>query len=277
MAKMFYTAEEVAEKLGKSVEDVMEMAKRGQIQEFRDRDKVMFKVDQIDLLTGDESEPSIPLALDDSAESFAPTVADPGADEPGTDEVSEPLDLSGTGMTVLDSGASGSVIGLEDSGTGAAGAFGGSSEGETSGLLDLTRESEETSLGAELLEEVYSSDEDNVELPAASSGLFDPVDGESGGPAIVSGGGAAEPFSPMVASSAIEQLEPGWSGLAAGLLLGALLGVLGAALVVVTAAAGGAAGLASTFTGNLWAWLGGLVVAVLVCGVAGFFIGRAVD
>jgi len=273
MAKMFYTAEEVAEKLGKTVEDVLEMAKKGQIQEFRDRDKVMFKVDQIDLLTGDESEPSIPLALDDSGESFAPTVPDLGAEE-----ASEPLDLSGTGMTVVDAGASGSAIGLEDSGSNASGAFNEPTEGETSGLLDLTRESEETSLGAELLEEVYSSEDDNVELPAASSGLFDPVEGESGGPAIVSGGGmSSEPFSPMVASAAVEQLEPGWSGLAAGLLLGALLGVLAAGLVVVTAAAGGAAGLAGTFTGNLWAWLGGLVGAVLVCGVAGFFIGRAVD
>lgn len=272
MAKMFYTAEEVAEKLGKTVEDVMEMAKKGQIQEFRDRDKVMFKVDQIDLLTGDESEPSIPLALDDSGESFAPTVPDLGGEE-----ASEPLDLSGTGMTVIDSGASGSAIGLEDSGTGAPGSFNDATEGETSGLLDLTRESEETSLGAELLEEVYSSEDDNVELPAASSGLFEPVEGESGGPAIVSGGGMVEPFSPIAASAAVEQLEPGWSGLAAGLLLGCLLGVLGAGLVVVTAAAGGAAGLASTFTGNLWAWLGGLVGAVLVCGVAGFFIGRAID
>jgi len=277
MAKMFYTAEEVAEKLGKTVDDVMEMAKKGQIQEFRDRDKVMFKVDQIDLLagddaTGDESEPSIPLALDDSGESFAPpTPPDPG------EETSEPMDLSGTGMTVVDAGASGSAIGLDDSGSGAPIDFDEPSGSETSQLLDLTRESEETSLGAELLEEVYSSEDENVELPAASSGLFEPVEGESGGPAIVSGGGSSEPFSPMVASGAVEQLEPGWSGLSAGLLLGGLLGVIAAGVVVVTAAAGGASGLAGTFTGNLWAWVGGLVGAVLVCGVAGFFIGRAVD
>ena len=50
MAKMFYTLEEVAEKLGKSEEDVREMARTGELQEFRDRDKLMFKVEQIDLL-----------------------------------------------------------------------------------------------------------------------------------------------------------------------------------------------------------------------------------
>ena len=49
MAKMFYTLEEVCEKLGKSEEEVKNMASSGQLQEFRDRDKLMFKVDQIDL------------------------------------------------------------------------------------------------------------------------------------------------------------------------------------------------------------------------------------
>ena len=54
MAKMFYTIDEVCEKLEKSEDEVREMASSGQIQEFRDRDKLMFKVDQIDLLAGDE-------------------------------------------------------------------------------------------------------------------------------------------------------------------------------------------------------------------------------
>ena len=50
MAKMFYTLEEAASKLGKSVDDVKTMAEKGQLQEFRDRDRLMFKVDQVDLL-----------------------------------------------------------------------------------------------------------------------------------------------------------------------------------------------------------------------------------
>jgi hypothetical protein len=270
MAKMFYTAEEVAEKLGKSVEEVLEMAKKGQIQEFRDRDKVMFKVDQIDLLTGDESEPSIPLALDDSAESFAPAIKAP------LEEQSEPLDLSGTGMTVIDSGASRESIGLADS-AGSNAEFGEVTRGDSSALLDLTRESEETSLGAELLEEVYSS-EDNVEIPAASSGLFEPVEGESGGPAMVGSRGGIEPaFTPMLAAASVESVEPGWSGLSAGLMIGAFLALASMGVVAATGAIGGASGLASAFTANLWAWVGGIVGVVLVCGVAGFFIGRAVD
>ena len=67
MAKMFYTIEEVCEKLAKSPDEVREMASSGQIQEFRDRDKLMFKVEQIDLLAGDEDTGEVHLELEDTA------------------------------------------------------------------------------------------------------------------------------------------------------------------------------------------------------------------
>src|SRR5262245_20773972 len=68
MAKMFYTLEETAKKLGVSADKVREMAASGQLQEFRDRDKLVFKREQVDLLSGDEGGSSpgdsatIPLA-----------------------------------------------------------------------------------------------------------------------------------------------------------------------------------------------------------------------
>ena len=62
MAKMFYTIDEVCEKLGLAEDAVREMATSGQIQEFRDRDKLMFKVEQIDLLAGDEDVGEVHLA-----------------------------------------------------------------------------------------------------------------------------------------------------------------------------------------------------------------------
>src|SRR5687767_12422823 len=174
MAKMFYTLEEVAAKLKKTPDEVKAMAKSGQIQEFRDRDKLMFKVDQIDLLAGGDDESSeVHLELED-------TSAGSG------------IGLTGSGLDLKAdaSSASGSAIGLADSreGTGVSvfdtdhGGEAGSGEtqvGETlddelslesvgsgSGLLDLTRESDDTSLGAELLEEVYTSEDANIEIPA---------------------------------------------------------------------------------------------------------------
>ena len=68
MAKMFYSVEETCEKLGKSEAEVKEMVESGQLQEFRDREKLMFKVDQIDLLAGTEDDTSeFHFGLEDSA------------------------------------------------------------------------------------------------------------------------------------------------------------------------------------------------------------------
>ena len=68
MAKMFYTLEEVCLKLGKTEDEIKEMARSGQLQEFRDREKLMFKVEQIELLAGgDEDTAEVHLDLDDSS------------------------------------------------------------------------------------------------------------------------------------------------------------------------------------------------------------------
>ena len=51
MAKMFYTLAETAEKLGATEDAVKNMATQGKLQQFRDRDKLMFKRDQVDALS----------------------------------------------------------------------------------------------------------------------------------------------------------------------------------------------------------------------------------
>src|SRR5687767_886760 len=97
MAKMFYTLEEVAQKLNKTPDEIKAMAKSGQIQEFRDRDKLMFKVDQIDLLAGgDEESGDLHLDLED-------TSAGSG------------IGLTGSGLDLRDESSAGSAIGLADS------------------------------------------------------------------------------------------------------------------------------------------------------------------
>src|SRR5690554_2162402 len=48
MAKMFYTLQEAAEKLGTSEDQVKQMVEDGKLKQFRDRDQVMFKVDEVD-------------------------------------------------------------------------------------------------------------------------------------------------------------------------------------------------------------------------------------
>ncbi|MEC8319985.1 MAG: hypothetical protein VX012_01155, partial [Planctomycetota bacterium] len=70
MAKMFYTAEEAAAKLGKSVDDLLEMAQSGAVQSFKQEDQDMFRVEQIDMMASEEDDlGDLDIALEDSGES----------------------------------------------------------------------------------------------------------------------------------------------------------------------------------------------------------------
>ena len=50
MAGMFYSLQEVAEKLNKSEEEVKEIIKQGKLREFRDGPNLLFKVDEVEAL-----------------------------------------------------------------------------------------------------------------------------------------------------------------------------------------------------------------------------------
>ena len=144
--------------------------------------------------------------------------------------------------------------------------------GSGSGLLDLTRESDDTSLGAELLDEVYSSDEGSGELPANASGLFEAADEESGG-------ATAEMGTPMPAMGAIpmvvETYEGGWSGLSIGMSLVAMVSLCLVGLMAFVAATNTLPAVAEMITGQTTMWFGGLLGGVIVLGLLGFFIGKA--
>jgi len=267
MAKMFYTLEEVAQKLGKSSDEVKEMAKSGQLQEFRDRDKLMFKKDQIDLLAGGEDDTGdIQLQLEES-QAGGSGIALGGSGLNLKDDSSIGLTDSreGTGVSVFDTGHGGEDA-SGDTHTGGDGEeLSLESVGSGSGLLDLTRESDDTSLGAELLEEVYSSDE-NIEIPAHASGLFEAAGAES--PGNVIGETAAMPV-------LVEVYDGSGSGLAVGLSIGALASLICIAVIGIVGVNGATPSLATIFAGNLWIWVGALAGVTLIIGLIGFFIGKA--
>ena len=203
MAKMFYTFEEVQEKLGVTEDQLKQLIQNGKLREFRDGAKVMFKVDEVD-----DFRP-LDIELDGQAEAAGEIL-------PSEEDSSDLLGIADTagssiGLIPMDTGSqiglmpsdSADHIGLEDTTEGvekddtvitASGADesqdeSGSSIGITadqldktqltsdlddrvpldasgsgSGLLDLSREADDTSLGAELLEEIYpSADEGAVE------------------------------------------------------------------------------------------------------------------
>lgn len=212
MAKMFYSAKEAAEKLGKSENDLKDLVRAGKLREFRDAGTVNYKVSDVDALApkgpgGAASKPAAP------APARSGVVKSPAGSKAGSSIASasqsgeillEPADDSG--ISLMPSGSdimSLEAVDADDTAVGARaakkkkeGSMGGSSSvpsvginvfdddeldehvdplaqtavtdvaglamdgiGSGSGILDLTRESDDTSLGAELLEEIYTGDE----------------------------------------------------------------------------------------------------------------------
>ena len=122
MAKMFYSIEEAAQRLGKTPDQVKEMAASGQLQEFKDRDKLMFKREQVDLLSGGakgDSAGFIPLAgsegssmglqLDDSG--AGPGGGSKGGSKGGSGsghiELDDPAAKEKSGISIFDTESTG--------------------------------------------------------------------------------------------------------------------------------------------------------------------------
>jgi len=155
MAKMFYTLDEAAAKLGMDEADVQSLAESGQLQEFRDRDKLMFKVEQVDLLAGDaDIDEDISLAEDTnlgiepislSSSGSASTFGLEASGEATGISIFEPEDGSAVDANadtlVSSGGLGGSGFNMD------AGASG-------SGLSQLAFEPDDTSLGGNLLDDL---------------------------------------------------------------------------------------------------------------------------
>jgi hypothetical protein len=183
---------------------------------------------------------------------------------------------------LADSGASPSM-GMADSGAAPSpgiAADGGLSDsglnletvGSGSGLLDMTRDAaDESSAGLQLFEEV-SADES---APNAASGLFADVgagaEGEADAPAAAIGafgvGAAVVP----------EEVSGAWSGASVGLMLGAAACLAICLVIAIGTSLGGTPTLTGMIKGDMMMWVGGLAGAVIVFGVAGFFIGKATE
>ena len=187
MAKMFYSAKEASERLGRSEEDLKALVRDGKLREFRDAGSVNYKVSDVDGLAskapaksakpapapasfgGSQSGEIVLEPVEDSSVELAPSASDvvslEGVDAEDTaigariaKKAKEGSAVASVGVNVFDDDdldehvdplaqtAVTDVAGLEGIGSG-------------SGILDLTRESDDTSLGAELLEEIYTGEE----------------------------------------------------------------------------------------------------------------------
>jgi hypothetical protein len=102
MAKLFYTLEEAAQKLRKSPEEVLAMAKSGQLQELRDKDQVLFRRSAIDQIAPQDDGGE--LNLDDfDASSSASDIRLGGSSMGGDDlKLDDDLQLGGDDLKLGD-------------------------------------------------------------------------------------------------------------------------------------------------------------------------------
>lgn len=265
--KMFYTVEEAAAKLGMSAEEVQGLGDSGQLQEFRDRDRLMFKREQVDLLAGHDGG-------DDEFDEI--TLAESGEMEPMS------LSSSNSGSGSAFSSASGTDTGVsifdpDDSGADANAdtlvtAF-GDAGASGSGLANMAFESDDTSLGGDLLADLGDSAADSAMggssmSESAAGSLFE---GDAGEPDFAASAAVAAPM--MMAGDAYD--GPG-SGIAAGAALAmtiVLLGALGVMLLSLTGS--GSASLFEKIDSNtVYMVLGGGIVMVGLFAVIGLLAMR---
>ena len=116
MAKLFYTLTETSDRLGKSEDEVREMAKSGKLEEMRDGETIMFKRKQVDLLVGDAPATDLDLDIDLSSagSSVGMGLSDASVADTGG-EITEDIPSGGSGYGMSDSGTG---LGLGGSGAG---------------------------------------------------------------------------------------------------------------------------------------------------------------
>jgi hypothetical protein len=185
---MFYSLQEVAAKLNKTEEEVKEIIRQGRLREFRDGPNLLFKVDEVEALMSDTS---IAASRKASAKAKQVTEEDeislaPESSE-GPDEESEPSGAdttatAGKGIDVLgeadgdykladdtlsetkivpDEGSLDDTLGATKAASGEAsleeieGDVNLDTFGSGSGLLDLSLQADDTSLGG-ILDEIYT-------------------------------------------------------------------------------------------------------------------------
>lgn len=145
-------------------------------------------------------------------------------------------------------------------------ALGGESTGSGSGLLDLTRESDDTSLGAELLDEIYSEEDDSVQMgDATRAGLVQEAAQEE--EIIIDHAATSAPV-------AYREIEEASSPAFTGLLILSVLSMIVVGGVCAAVVRGVWPSYLETIFDNIQIVIGGAFGVAAVIGIAGWLMGR---
>ena len=339
MASMFYSIKEVAEKLGKSEDDVRQLVKAGRLREFRDGPNLLFKVDEVTALLNDtglmmakketdsalspqaekpaapEAEEAVEIEKPVTEEKRAPmptpqteaqaeeillapeTPEKPGEEikltEADTQIVEEGIKVLGDTDTAESLGDSGGETFKGLSGTPAPGKEASLEEiekdvsldtfGSGSGLLDLSLQADDTSLGG-ILDEIYTPGAEG-KAPAAAA----PAEGSAEGSAmevaaeadqILAEGGqfpetAGAPAVGVMPQAYIEPAPDAMSSAMGIMLFIPLLAVIYTAIVAVAGVSNMMPAVLKPAQPYIWYIAGGLAAAsLLITGIGASMSGE---
>ncbi|MFP4104966.1 MAG: hypothetical protein ACLFVU_02655 [Phycisphaerae bacterium] len=265
MAKMYYTEDEAAEKLSK--ERLDELVQNGELQAYQDGPRRMYKAADVDAIAGDSEQDDIgEIELTPADTGTGDAISLSEADEStGSTNTKEDTVITAEGISIFDdedleieadpmaktqiAPSIEDQISLEGVGSG-------------SGLLDLTRESDDTSLGAEVL--------DHIDMESA---VGEDISEELGGPEPV---GAYPQPEPVVAQGprvveAVDTTAGLFGGMAVGVAIIAVLYALASMAIML----GNQPDFLVAMKNNIVFVLVGAFIVLVICAVIGLLIGMS--
>lgn len=185
MAKQYYTLSESAQLLRMTEDQVKSLVREGKLREYRDAGKVHYRADEVDRLAAKEGSSIVDLAIGENEPaadiglSSSDVIMLEGDDEAKREK--EDTKITSVGINVFDDDElqieADPMAETRITAAPEEVALGGGT-GSGSGLMDLTRESDDTSLGAELLDVISPTEGGETETAAAAEAeatLTEPV------------------------------------------------------------------------------------------------------
>jgi len=261
--KMYYTEAEAAEKLGVTIDDLRRFVEQGKLNVYADGPRRMYRAEAVDgfatHISGETGE--IELTPADTSAQDAVRLE---SEAPPPPAAKSDTVLSSEGVSVFDEGD----LDVETADPMAKTSIAPSMEaqislegvGSGSGLLDLTRESDDTSLGAEVLDHI------DMESAVGSSASVEAVGAE---PAYV------EPEPAVMDQPVLVEAADPSAGAFSGLVIGATVLMLVAGAVAIAGMRGLVPPMLSTLYANLIVVLAGGAAVCILLAVAGYFIGKS--
>ncbi len=311
MAGMYYSLQEVMKKLGKNEASIKEMVKEGKLHEYRDGAKVVFKTAEIDAMASQKAEmditgSEIELVLDETGE----ISLDSGAGSPAKggdmtgglglsgmgDLTSADTNVESAGINVLgetddeyklteDTKAETQAMGGLDDDLGDLGDLGDldadsnlEGVGSGSGLLDLSLQADDTSLGAvldDILPAAADGDPEGLALQDGMAEEADKIFEESQGSMDGAPTAAPEPLPEVPVAAPVYQpvvaVEEGGGAYGAAMFL-PLVAIIYASIVVFAGLRNVVPGILRSIANNEFYGLGLIWYIVIVLSVVTLLI-----